>query len=80
MELKKHLTPKGFGEQLIYASLESMLGQAPPIVVLELCCLFLQDDFLRICASFCLCALYGRLRVSDCNRLSHGKVIGEYFE
>ncbi len=41
MELKKHLTPKGFREQLIYASLESMLRQAPPldvvaIVVLEL--------------------------------------------
>ena len=62
-----------------------MLRQAPPldvvaIVVLELCSLFVRDDFLRGCAGFCLCALYGRLRVSDCNRLSHGKVIGEYFE
>lgn len=57
-----------------------MLRQAPPsdvvaIVVLELCCLLVKDDFLRGCAGFCVCALYGRLRVSDCNRLSH-----EYFE
>lgn len=57
-----------------------MLRQAPPsdvvaIVVLELCCLLVKDDFLRGCAGFCFCALYGRLRVSDCNRQGH-----EYFE
>lgn len=62
-----------------------MLRQAPPldivaIIVLELRSLFVKDDFVRGCAGFCLCALYGRLRVSDCNRLSHGKIIGQFFE
>ncbi|CAL1154662.1 unnamed protein product [Cladocopium goreaui] len=62
-----------------------VLRQAPPldivaIIILELCCLFELDNFLRGSAGLCLLALYGRLRVSDCSRISHGKILGDYFE
>ena len=62
-----------------------VLRQAPPldvvaILILELCCLFEPNPFLRGCAGLCLFALYGRLRTSDCNRVSHGQIMGNYFE
>ena len=62
-----------------------VLRQAPPldvvsIAVLELCSLFDEGVYLRACAGLCLFALYGRLRVSDCNRVCNGKVSGNYFE
>ena len=62
-----------------------VLRQAPPldviaILTLEICCLFSSDTFLRGCAGLCLLAMYGRLRISDCSRVSHGKILGDYFE
>ena len=62
-----------------------VLRQAPPldviaIAVLELCALFVEDPYVKGCACLCLFALYGRLRASDCNRVSHGRIIGNYFE
>lgn len=62
-----------------------VLRQAPPldviaIVTLEICCMFASDNFLRGRAGLCLVALYGRLRVSDCGRISHGRILGDYFE
>ena len=62
-----------------------VLRQAPPLKVvaifcLELCSCFDKDVYMQACAGLCLFALYGRLRTSDCNRISHGQVQGSFFE
>lgn len=72
------------------ASLEMYLNKrplrpAPPLVpamicVLELASFAERDTHLRALAGFCVACIYGRLRVSDLNRLVHLSVIGDYIE
>ena len=61
------------------------LKQAPAlhpviIAILEIACFAEADTFLRAVAGFCLCCLYGRLRISDLNRLTNLSVRGRYVE
>ena len=72
------------------ASLDMYLGkrvlrQAPalePIMlaILELACFCERATHLRAIAGFCVACVYGRLRVSDLNRLVHLSEIGGYAE
>ena len=61
------------------------LKQAPALTVNMLCVLELasfceKDKFLRAFAGFILFCVYGRLRVSDLNRLVHCSLLGNYVE
>lgn len=61
------------------------LRQAPelwPIMVLtlEIAAFCEKDTYLRALAGFALCCIYGRLRVSDLNRLVHISITDEYAE
>lgn len=59
------------------------LKQAPPLEtyllgVLEVASLFDGNAFVRCMAGFCLCCIYGRMRVSDMNRVANMTVQGEF--
>ena len=72
------------------AALEMFLSkrtmkQAPPltpemIATIEVACFCEPDTFLRALAGFCLCCIFGRLRVSDLARLVNLSSNGEYAE
>ena len=50
------------------------------IAVLEIAACVEQDPYLRAIAGFCLMCVFGRMRVSDVNRMVNGSVVGNYFE
>ena len=61
------------------------LKQAPAlpaimIATLELAAFCERDEYLRALAGYCLCCAYGRMRVSDLNRLVHASKLGAYVE
>lgn len=61
------------------------LRQAPElwpimVVTLELACFCEKDTYLRALAGFALCCIFGRLRVSDFNRLVHLSIFGDFAE
>ena len=61
------------------------LKQAPAlpaimIATLELAAFCERDGYLRALAGYCLCCAYGRMRVSDLNRLVHASKLGAYVE
>ena len=61
------------------------LKQAPPLVpymlaVLEVASFFDSNAYVRCLAGFCLCCIYGRMRVSDMNRIANMEVRGEFAE
>ncbi len=61
------------------------MRQAPPlspvmVAVLEWACFCEADPHTRAVAGFCLCCLFGRMRVSDLGRLVHLSTEGKYAE
>ena len=62
-----------------------VMKQAKPlepmmILALEIACFCEHDVFLRTLAGYCLCCIFGRLRVSDVSRLVNMTLVSEYAE